>query len=95
MENGLHPHAIRVLVRAMREIAEERDLTIILTTHSPVLMDEFRGEPEQFYVTEFGRVPSPVRLAELHDPRWLSQFSLGDMYEQLRFGAPSTKESAA
>jgi predicted ATPase len=94
MENQLHPHAIRVLVKAMREIAEERDLTIVLTTHSPVLMNEFRDEPEQFYVTELGREPSPVRLADLHDPRWLSQFSLGDLYEQLRFGAPSAKEVA-
>ncbi|WP_437306240.1 AAA family ATPase [Sorangium sp. So ce388] len=95
MENQLHPHAIRVILEAMREMAEERDLTVVLTTHSPVLMNEFRGEPEQFYVTEVGRVPGPVRLVELHDPRWLSQFALGDLYEQLRIGAPSAGEHAA
>ncbi|AUX48579.1 uncharacterized protein SOCE26_101170 [Sorangium cellulosum] len=95
MENQLHPHAIRVLLDAMREMAEERELTVVLTSHSPVLMNEFRGEPEQFYVTEVGRVPAPVRLVELHDPRWLSQFSLGDLYEQLRIGAPSAGERAA
>lgn len=95
MENQLHPHAIRVILQAMRDLAEERDLTILLTTRSPVLMNEFRGEPERFYVTEVGRTPTPARLDELHDPRWLSQFSLGDLYEQLRFGAPSPTERAA
>lgn len=88
MENQLHPHAIRAILAAMRELAEERDLTVILTTHSPVLMNEFSGEPERFYVTEVGRQPTPVRLDQLHDPRWLSQFSLGDLYDRLRFGAP-------
>ncbi|HSN97321.1 MAG TPA: AAA family ATPase [Candidatus Nanopelagicales bacterium] len=95
MENQLHPHAIRVILTAMRELAEERDLTVILTTHSPVLMNEFRDQPEQFYVTEPGRTPTPVRLDELHDPRWLSQFSLGDLYDQLRFGAPPPPDGAA
>jgi len=94
MENQLHPHAIRVILQAMRELAEERSLTVILTTHSPVLMNEFRDEPEHFYVTEVGRVPTPARLVDLHDPRWLSQFALGDLYEQLRFGAPSPGEGA-
>lgn len=95
MENQLHPHAIRVILKAMRELAEERDLTVVLTTHSPVLMNEFRDEPEQFYVTEAGRTPTPVPLDQLHDPRWLSQFSLGDLYEQLRFGAPPAQGQAS
>jgi predicted ATPase len=88
MENQLHPHAIRVILAAMRERAEERDLTILLTTHSPVLMNEFEGHLEQFFVTEPGRDRTPVPLGELQDPRYLSQFSLGDLYERLKIGAP-------
>jgi hypothetical protein len=88
MENQLHPHAIRVILEAMRERAEELDLTIVLTTHSPVLMDEFAGHVDRFFVTEPGRPEAPVRLDDLHDPRYLSQFALGDLYERLKFGAP-------
>ena len=43
MENQLHPHAIRAILKAMRARAEERNLTIVLTTHSPVVMNEFKG----------------------------------------------------
>jgi predicted ATPase len=88
IENHLHPHAIRSLLAAMREIAEERRLSILLTTHSPVLMNEFREHPEQLYVMEPGRSTLPVLLTELHDPEWLVHFSLGDLYDRMEFGAP-------
>lgn len=88
MENQLHPHAIRVILAAIRELAEERDLTVILTTHSPVLMDEFAEATDQFFVTERGAGTFPVSLDALHDPRWLAQSSLGSLYERLRIGAP-------
>jgi len=88
MENQLHPHAIRVILGAMREIAEERDLTIVLTTHSPVLMDEFSGATDHFFVTQRNESTFPVALDELHDRAWLAQSSLGGLYERLRIGAP-------
>jgi predicted ATPase len=88
VENQLHPHAIRRLLVAMRERAEERDLTIILTTHSPVAMNTFRATPEQFYVMQADRPSQPVSVVELHDEDWLAQFSLGDLYDRLDFGAP-------
>jgi predicted ATPase len=88
MENQLHPHAIRSLLEAMREIAEERRLTILLTTHSPVLMNAFRDHPGQLYVMEEGVKTLPARLDELHDPDWLAHFELGDLYERMEFGAP-------
>jgi len=92
MENQLHPHAIRALLAAMREIAEERRLTILLTTHSPVLMNEFREHPEQFYVMEPGREVLPVPLDQIHDPEWLAHFSLGDLYDRMEFGAPRAQD---
>lgn len=92
MENQLHPHAIRVILSAMRELADERGLTIILATHSPVLMNEFRHEPERLFVMELGRDLLPVPLSEIHDPEWLAHFSLGDLYDRLEFGAPRIPE---
>jgi predicted ATPase len=95
IENQLHPHAIRVILAAMRELAEERDLTVVLTTHSPVVMNEFKGDLERFFVTEPGRDRLPVRLDELHDPRYLAQFALGDLFERLKIGAPAPAQDSA
>lgn len=90
LENHLHPHAIRSLLQSMRELAEDRNLTVLLTTHSPVLMNEFKGHEDQFFVLEPGFSPTPKPLDEVKDPQWLAHFSLGDLYSRLRFGGPST-----
>ena len=89
IENQLHPHAIRTILNAMRERAEQQDLTIIVTSHSPVVMNAFRREPDQFYVFEPGAARMPVVLTDLHDEDWLSAFMLGDLYDRLEFAAPS------
>ena len=90
VENQLHPHAIRSLTAAMRQQADERGLTIILTTHSPVVLNQFRDEPEQVYVLGHGvadlDVPAP--MTALHSEEWLAQAKLGSLYERLAFGAP-------
>lgn len=90
VENQLHPHAIRSIISEMRRQAEERDLTILLTTHSPVVMNTFRDEPEQVYVLERTAPdqPVPVAMTELHSEEWLAQAKLGTLYDQLAFGAP-------
>jgi predicted ATPase len=94
MENQLHPHAIRALLEAMRERAEDHRLTVLLTTHSPVLMNAFRDHPEQLYVMEVGERALPIPLDKLRDPDWLAHFELGDLYERLDFGAPKATEPA-
>ena len=90
VENQLHPHAIRTLVAAMRQQADERGLTIVLTTHSPVVLNQFRDEPEQVYVLGHGvdglDVPAP--MTALHTEEWIAQAKLGSLYERLAFGAP-------
>lgn len=93
MENQLHPHAIRRLMVAMRQRAKEQQLTVILTTHSPVVMNAFRAEPEQFYVMQGDQSSVPVSLVDLHEEDWLAQFSLGDLYDRLDFGAPKLVNS--
>lgn len=90
MENQLHPHAIRNIIHAMREQAEKKNLTIVLTTHSPVVLNVFRDEPEQVYVLEKSN-PSgyvPVPMSELHSEEWLAQAKLGTLYEHLAFASP-------
>jgi predicted ATPase len=89
LENGLHPHAIRSILRSIRDLAEKRKLTIILTTHSPILMNEFRENPEYIFVFEPGENKTPMVLTELHDEDWLAQCNLGDTYDRLGFASPS------
>lgn len=89
LENQLHPHAIRSLIAAMRQQADERDLTIVLTTHSPVVLNEFKGQEDRVYVLESGWSGSlPVPLDTMHDEGWLNHFALGDLYEREQFASP-------
>jgi len=85
VENSLHPFAIRKLMEAFRDWAEDHDLTICLATHSPVVLDEFKEEPENVFVMEHGQEKQPVPLNELYDPDWLSRFSLGQLYAHGEF----------
>jgi predicted ATPase len=86
-ENYLHPFAIRSLIESIRGLTAQRDLCVLMATHSPVVLDEFRNEPSQVYVMDFEPPNKPIRLSHLRDPEWLTQFSLGDLYSRLEFGA--------
>jgi predicted ATPase len=93
-ENGLHPHAIRQILQAIRGWAADHDLTVLLATHSPVLLDQFKEDPEHLFVMEPGREVLPVRLDQVRDREWLAQFSLGDLYKGGDFGAPTEGAAA-
>jgi hypothetical protein len=86
VEDALHPHAIRTILAAMRQRADERGLTILLTTHSPVVLNEFSREPSQVFVIERARAADDadrsevLPLTEARDRGWLSHFELGDLY---------------
>ena len=89
MENQLHPFAIRVILGAMREEAERKGLTILLTTHSPEVLNEFRGEEERVFVLgEPGRV-QPVPLADLVHEDELPIAYIGERYLRERFAPQS------
>ena len=93
-ENGLHPHAIKRILQAMREWAADKNLTVLLATHSPMLLDQFKEDPEHVYVMEPRRDVLPVRLDEVRDRGWLARFSLGDLYKAGDFGAPDESVAA-
>jgi predicted ATPase len=88
IENQLHPHAIRSILASARARAESHGLTVIVTTHSPVVMNTFRSTPTQFYVLQPGQSVQPVPITELHDEDWLAAFELGDLYDRMDFAAP-------
>ncbi|MFE8603644.1 AAA family ATPase [Archangium violaceum] len=86
-ENGLHPYAIRTLLDLARARASAKDLTILLATHSPVVLNTFNTEPERVYIMEPGHDVLPLALSEHSNPEWLAHFSLGDLYSDQTFGA--------
>ncbi len=94
IENQLHPHAIRSLIAAMRQRADEHDLTIVMTTHSPVVLNQFRDDADQVFVLGHGdpKLPVPAKMTDLHDEAWIAQAKLGALYERLAFGAPKISE---
>jgi len=79
-ENGLHPYAIRTIIAAIRDRAAEHNLTVLLATHSPVVLNQFKEEPEKVYVMEQNEAEQLIRLDKHRDPDWLIHFSLGDLY---------------
>lgn len=89
MENFLHPHAIRRLLAAMNSEARRRDITVIITTHSPVLMNAFRRQPEQYFILDAASSEAqPIPLSELHDEDWLAQVPPGELYDRLEIASP-------
>lgn len=79
-ENGLHPYAIQRILALMRERAEAQNLTILLATHSPTLLNEFNDQPDHVFIMEPGQETLPVRLDQHQNPEWLRNFALGDLY---------------
>ena len=90
-ENSLHPHAIKALIEALRERCEDLGLTVTLATHAPVVIDQWKDQPERLFVIEPGADSQPTPVSQLRDPGYLAQFSLGDLYANEQFGAPAAK----
>jgi predicted ATPase len=88
-ENSLHPYALRAFLRRTSRWARQHNLTVLLATHSTVLLDELSATPENVYVMKENEPdgPMPTRLDELCNREWLESFKLGDLYEQGEIGS--------
>ncbi len=88
-ENSLHPYALRAFLRRTGRWARQHKLTVLLGTHSMVLLDEISATPEQVYVMKANEPGGhvPTRLDELCNREWLEGFKLGDLYEQGEIGS--------
>ena len=94
IEDSLHPEMIRCLLDRARRWASRHDLRILLATHSPVVLDALRDEPDHVFVMQPGAPTLPVRVDEMFAPDWLAQFSLGSLYTGRDFGAPEAPADA-
>ncbi len=94
-EISLHPWAIAVLAKAMREAASQWSKQIVLATHSPVLLSQF--EPVEILVSDVvdGRTRLQ-RLSEVHEVEdLLRDYSVGTLYMSEAVGAQSGPTSRA
>jgi predicted ATPase len=94
-ENSLSPYAIRIFLKHARARAAQRDLTVLLATHSPALLNHFKDEPENVWVIDPEHDVTPKALTELHDEDWIARFSIGDLYAREVVGAPHVNGAAA
>jgi len=81
-EQRLHPFAIRRLLEVFRAQAREKELTLLLATHSPVLLNEFQTAMENILIVSPGKTAA---ITELFDPNWLHHFLMGDLYAREEF----------
>lgn len=90
-ETALHPYAIRRILDAIREWSDQHRIDVLLSTHSPVIIDAMRQTPEQVFVMAQGEDLRP--LTELREKAYLERFSIGDLYVQSRIGGPIVDRS--
>jgi predicted ATPase len=90
-ENGLHPYAMRMFLRSCQQWALTHHVTLVLATHSLVLLDEFTATPEAVFVMKTldgdENTAVPNALDHLCNRDWLEGFKLGDLYEQGEIGS--------
>jgi AAA15 family ATPase/GTPase len=51
-ETGIHPRRLKEIIDLIRKLTEEKDVQVIMTTHSPMVVDLFEDEPESIFVFE-------------------------------------------
>jgi len=90
-ENGIHPRRIKEIIDYFFNIAEEKGIQVILTTHSTVVIDQFKDLPESIFVfdkkdqsTQIRNLKTDIiaedkqKSKELHVPELDLSGSLGD-----------------
>lgn len=84
VDNGLHPSRSELLVKMLREIGEQRQIDILVTTHNPALLDAFGSEIVPFIVVahrDSQTGESKLTLLEELDnlPKLMASASLGKL----------------
>jgi predicted ATPase len=88
-EQSIHPKRLRELVDLLRDIVRERNCQFVIATHSTVLLNTFKDEPEAILL--FRRSETGTRVRQLSDvPQLLDALqraSPGDLLETGAFSA--------
>ena len=78
-ENGIHPRRIIEIYNLIWKLAKEKDVQFFITTHSPILLDQFSEDPECVWV--FDKVDGISQVKNLKhdilDPRTKQLIDIG------------------
>ena len=105
-DSHLHPYAARVLLRRVEAWAHRHELTVIMSTHSVVLLNEMWPTPERVFVMKSNPETKtlPMPLTDLYTKDWfapqnnamvnLGQLAIGDLYATASLGSNDDDEWA-
>ena len=82
VDNGLHPSRARLLLEMLREIGQERQIDILVTTHNPALLDELTPDFIPFVMVAYrDKQTGESQLIPLEDiadlPKLMASGTLG------------------
>ncbi|MCG3167247.1 MAG: hypothetical protein POELPBGB_03034 [Bacteroidia bacterium] len=82
IENGLDPRTINLIVNEIREFVKDKKSQVIVTTHSPYLLDLLHLSQVVFVEREKGKVvfKRPYDNDELR--KWSKDYTPGELYEK-------------
>ena len=66
-ENGIHPRRIKNIMDYIFDLAEEKNISVIMTSHSPVVLDEFKDVPENVFVFDKNKTSKATEVVNLND----------------------------
>lgn len=78
-ELGLHPYAIQIIAGLIKSVAQNRQ--VLVATQSPLLLDQFDAN-DIVVVEREGRSSTFRRQTEEKLHEWLSEYTLGDLWEK-------------
>jgi len=69
LENGVHPQLLKELVSVITELTQLKGVKtqVLMTTHSPYLLDEFIDQAESVYIMEKGQPLGGAEITRLKD----------------------------
>jgi predicted ATPase len=85
-ETGLHPDAVRTVAELLVDASQRMQL--VVTTHSPALVDALTSQPESVLVCErdFDGFTQFRRLKSKELDEWLEEYSLGQLWQKGEIG---------
>lgn len=60
-ESNIHPRRISDVINYIFKLAEEKDIQVIITSHSPLVVDKFRKMPESVHIFNMDEGETKVR----------------------------------
>ncbi len=66
-ENGIHPRRISKIIDYIFDLAEKKQIMVIMTTHSPVVLDEFKNSHDNVFIFDRNETTKSTDIVRLSD----------------------------